>query len=291
MRVSNNKVLLLLLVLASVGLLAHHFLNQKITSKAEVIGSKCFTKKHNDRALLSIHLVTVPFLNYKAPREKLQERMLEYKHVLQLNLAHPLVQCVHLLTENFTETLEVFREVSNKSRMLISELNDTDLARRPWEYISSNLVGEDVMFINADIYLGNGFELVKPATMDEKKIMYALTRMYAPQDRCRDENGDLLPLQFYCPGHENSQDSFLFRLHKPLTDRFYFSLNFDLVSLGMEYVVMEFFSDKLGYCVLNPCTILETFHYHCSNLRNKENKPRVSSYKYVLGHSTTKLDC
>ncbi len=31
--------------------------------------------------------------------------------------------------------------------------------------ISNNLVGQDVIFSNADIYLGNGFELVDPATI------------------------------------------------------------------------------------------------------------------------------
>ncbi len=234
----------------------------------------------------------MPFLQYNVSETKIEERLQEYKHVLQLNLAHPQVQCVHLLTTDSVTTYERFKDMANSSRMLVSKVKSTDFARDPWEYISNNLVGQDVIFSNADIYLGNGFELVDPATMYKDKILYCLTRQWSPKDQCRGEDGELLPLQNYCLKSRRAHDVFLFRLHEPLPEAFYSKLNFDLVCLGMEEVVIWLFENKLKYCVLDPCTILETFHYHCSNLRNKENKPRVADETINKAtYFTKKLTC
>ena len=48
--------------------------------------------------------------------------------------------------------------------------------RDPFEYFSLHLVGKDAMYANADIYLGDGFDLVDPEVMSHQNIMYALSR-------------------------------------------------------------------------------------------------------------------
>ncbi len=146
--------------------------------RRDCTGFECFSA--DTTASLSIHMVVVPFLRYHASNEAILEREKDYKLALQKNLAHPLVKCVHLLTTNFTETSERFKNVSNNSKLLVSEVESVDLARDPFDYISKHLLGRDVIFATADVYLGAGFDRVDPVVMDRKKIMYSVSRHVSP---------------------------------------------------------------------------------------------------------------
>ena len=246
---------------------------------------------------LSIHMVVVPFLDYtNISTENILAREAEYKYVLQKNLDHPLVQCVHVLTTNYTETFKKFQDLTNRHKMLVKEVESVDLTRVPFEYISQNLVGEDAMYANADIYLGEGFELVDPAVMIRQKIMYALTRQVKPEERCGVNRTFTDTDKCLEAPYIGSHDVFLFRLKKSLPDTFLKELEFKLPSLGMENVIVWHFQHKLGYCVLNPCSILESFHYHCSNVRSRDTnspiKVRVDTRNNKgLAPFTTSLNC
>ena len=151
--------------------------SQPVPATATSVGSECFSAK-TDNNTLSIHMVIV---SYYASKKKITEREKGYKLVLKKNLAHPLVQCVHLLTINHSETYERFKDVGNSNKMLISEVKSVNKARDPWDYISDRLLGRDVMFASADVYLGRGFEKIDPVTMDREKIMCAISRHMAPE--------------------------------------------------------------------------------------------------------------
>ena len=140
-----------------------------------------------------------------------------------------------------------------------------------FEYISHNLVGTDVMFANADIYLGSGFENVDPIVMRENKIMYSLTRHVNKNEECGE--------RYKCIGakYVGSHDTFLFHLTEPIPESDLKILDYDLSSRGMENVLMWMFKTKLNYCVLNPCAMLITYHLHCTNLRTLHSKVRVTN--------------
>ena len=263
--------------------------------KTDIVGSDCWSER--DNRSLAIHMVVVPFLQYSnTPEEMILAREAEYRHVLEKNLAHPLVQCVHMLTTNYSKTLSKFRDLPNMSKLLIAEIPSVSLTSVPFEYISRNLIGRDAMYTNADIYLGEGFELVDPRAMHEQKIMYALTRRVKSEDRCGvnrmyTDTDKCLELPY---GY--SHDVFLFRLNETFPDGFLRKLQFKLPSLGMETVLIWLFKNKLGYCVLNPCSVLESFHYHCSNVRsrdlNSKHKVRIdTSRTHVRAPFTKKLKC
>ena len=256
--------------------------SQLASATATSVGSESFSAK-TDSNKLSIHMVIVPYLRYNASKEAIIEREKDYKFVLQKNLAHPLVQCVHLLTTNYSETYERFKDVGNSSKMLISEVKSVNKARDPWDYISDRLLGRDVMFATADIYLGSGFEKIDPITMDREKIMYAISRHVAPEyyDTC---NGTCKRCFDRCSNYTSSYDGFLTRLHKPLSEQFLLQLEFNQVRFGMENRLIWLFMNVLKYCVISPCKILNIFHYHCSQVRNnvhmkalprKEKRARV----------------
>ena len=256
-----------------------------VSPVTEIINSK---EDNATQGLLSINLVIIPYLHYNTSDEAILEREKEYKTVLQRNLNHDLISHVHLLTTNAQETLQRFNDLPNQNKLVVSEVKSIDLARDPFEYISRNLVGKDVMFASADIYLGRGFDRVDPLVMSHQKIMYALSRRVAQEEKCNigSYSGTDMCLEKYIGCH----DVFLFRLTEPLPELFLKELEFDLTSLGIENVVIWLFQNKLKYCTLNPCTILETFHLHCSNVRNK--KPaRVSFHRAGMAPFTKNLVC
>ena len=132
------------------------------------------------------------------------------------------------------DTLVRFREFTNNSKLVIAEMKSVDVARDPWDYISQNLVGKDVMYANADIYLGKGFETVDPKVMGRQKIMYTPSRHMAPEHKtiCKTTvykryfNKDL------CSWYIGAHDVFLFRLHEPLPEEFRQKLDFNLIRTG-----------------------------------------------------------
>ena len=243
---------------------------------------------------LSIDLVIVPFLNYSnasgVNREKLTEREQEYRTVMQRNLNHPLVNSVHVLTTDPQETMRYFNNFTNQEKMIVTKVKSIARMRDPFEYISLHLVGKDAMYTNADIYLGDGFDLVDPEVMSHQNIMYALSRQVSDKDKCKQKNyynKDRCRELKYIGSH----DAFLFRLKKPLTEDFLEILKFSLPNLGMESVIMWAFHTKLKYCILNPCRILETFHLHCSGLRSHRKQPVNNATNSVKSPFTNKLVC
>ena len=246
-----------------------------------------------DTGLLSIHMVIVPFLQYGASEEEVLERENDYKHVLVKNLAHPLVERVHLLTTNYHKTFERFREfcvLSNK--LTVSEVESIDRARDPWDYIAENLLGKDVAFATADVYLGEGFEDVDATAMRRQKIMYSISRYVAPEGALCGKKKRQSFFRDKCKKDTSSHDVFLFQIQQPFPEEFYKMLQFNLVKHGMEGRVMWLFHNVLDYCVLNPCLVLKIFHHHCSNLRNNVNmKPLDSNNFHYKCPSSDKLLC
>ena len=247
----------------------------------------CSSVNLNDsQKTLKMDLVIVPYFSYFSD-DKLFEREKEYLTVLQRNLKHDLVRCIHVLTTNAEETWQHFKkaDLPKNNKLLISEVKSVEMVRDAFEYISQNLVGRDVMFVNADIWLGSGFDRIDPQVMRKQRIMYTLTRHVTEEERCGGTN--MCTEDRYIGSH----DSFLFHLTEALPKSVLKHLNFRLPSWGMENVLIWLFQNDLKYCTLNPCSILETFHLHCSGLRNHEQRPRVD--KGISGRSpfTKSLVC
>ena len=235
-------------------------------------------------ATLKIDLVVVPYFSYKASDNGLVEREKEYLTVLQRNLGHDLVSRIHVLTTNASETWERFNkfELPSQNKLLVSEVESVDLVRDIFEYISQNLVGKHVMFTNADIWLGNGFDQVDPLVMCKRRILYAITRQITEEERCGMKDY-CLELQYM-----GSHDTFLFYLNESIPEQALKHLNFKFPARGTENVLMWVFLNELKYCILNPCSILETFHFHCSGLRNQLTWKKVSNANYTCFSPFTK---
>ncbi len=238
-----------------------------------------------NESLLSIQMVIIPFLDYayNSSEKAVLERLADYKLSLKKNLAHPHVERIHLLTTNYMETVERFKEFMHNEKILVAKVKSVDAARDPWEYISNNLVGKSVMYSNADVYLGRGFEQVDALKQKQNDIMYAVSRHLAPEYNtlCNKTSRSFF-LQDKCAKYGGSHDMFLFYLHHPLPEEFVEKLNFNTVKYGLEGRIIWLFSNVLKYCVLNPCSILNIFHYHCSHLRTNIHIERLANKYYRL---------
>ena len=230
---------------------------------------------------LAINMVVLPFLKYGVSGNATLERERDYKLCLKKNLAHPQVQYVHLLTLNATNTQLTFKEFAGNRKLVISEVESISNAGDTFEYISKNLLGRDAMFATADIYLGEGFDKIDPAIMAEQNIMYAISRHTAPeQDTMCVETEKDYHANDMCKKYINSHDAFLFRLHEPLSDKFFHHMNFTFPTPGTEGRLIWTFVNVLKYCVLNPCSILQIFHFHCSQLRTNRQRAHLGTKEY-----------
>ena len=244
---------------------------------------------YETRKSLNMELVTILHLVYdKATNKIIREREKEYVTVLQSNLNHDHVKRIHVLSTKARELekrLGNNYQLSNWSKLLIVQRNSTNRTRDIYDYISEKLIGVDVMHLNGDIYLGRGFDQVDPVVMRKNKIMYTLTRQVKGEENCSGED--------YCheKRYRGSHDTFLFHLTEPIPEADLQHLNFIPGSWGMENVIMWLFSTKLGYCLLNPCTILETFHFHCTNLRNSGRKRVNNLWNTRYSRFTKDLVC
>ena len=201
------------------------------------------------------------------PEVRFLLRQTEYTEVLSKNLAHPEVSQIHLLYE------------SEQTHRYIAGLNLTDPCgklhysplghrmkyRDAFEYGNGAAFrGKMVMIMNADIYLGQGFDLI--ADPDLTNTVFALTRHEQnPGPAWEGKCGlDLCEHYRNAKGGYLSHDAFLFL--SPIRPEFPPRVDFLPNLMGAENVVVHELK-KLGYRLANPCKTLWTYHHHCSNVR------------------------
>ena len=250
---------------------------------------------------LEIHLVQ--YIHMLTDRHFREENGIEYDakflarekevlFVLGKNLNHSLVKTVHIIVEDKTmvERYLKSQKLNNLEKIIVYHNGKPCTYRDVFKYISDYLQDKTVMFANEDIYLGQGFEKVDPVMMRDSKIMYVPTRHNSPafghcqyklnQSDCSEE---YIGTQSY--------DSFLFHLKESVNDTVLGEIDFPTNAFGIENRCVWAFKTFMHFCILNPCTVLQTFHIHCSGLHGA-NRTRVNvDGKSEAGEVTTNLTC
>ena len=235
--------------------------------------------------VIYMHSVTAATDFHQRNVTRFFEREKEILLVLQRNLQHPLIKRIHLLAENSTLAKNYFKgkNLSNFEKLVIYHNNRSASYRDVIQYISNNLLNQTVVFTNEDIYLGDGFDKVNVANMRNQKILYTLTRYNAPEGKCNDS--------YVCgKRYIGSHDTFLMHLSKKVPEAALKELEYQMGNWGSENRLMWAFQKYLNFCLLNPCTILKTYHMHCSGLRYK-GRNRVNGGKSAVTGFTTRLTC
>ena len=214
------------------------------------------------------------------------QRVDEELFVLRKNLNHPLVRSVHLLAENRTALDEFLR---NKGLGIWFEKIHIHENGRParmkdiFQYISDKLLNKTAIYANGDIYLGRGFDRINVIKMREQKIMYALTRHPSPEGKCTQGAACNKP-------YVGSHDVFVINLAEPIPEVVLKEIDYETGFPGMENRLMWAFKTFMNFCLLNPCSILETFHYHCSSFRSSGSQVNMGG-KSAIAYPTTNLTC
>ena len=114
------------------------------------------------------------------------------------------------------------------------------------------------MFINADIFLGDGFQLIDAGYMRDNHVFYALTRT---RFRCRYTG-------VHCGiGYIRSHDGWLFVPIEPFSQETLDFIDFTTNDYGAESAFMWVLKFRLKFNLLNPCKQVKLLHNHCSRVR------------------------
>ena len=239
--------------------------------------------RHGNESV-EIHVITNYPLMFESPWKddqtasdihQLRQRQIEIEDTLQRNLEHPSVTNVHLLvTQESAEKRLMTLPLHNKHKMLVQRITTMPKYRDFFEYASEKLLNRIVVFMNMDIYLGEGFELIDKTFLVQKKVSYALTRSGRVELRC-----NMMGRRGYCGNkYIGSHDTYIFVLTKPLTHSVLSELDYSMNVMGAENVLIWTLQKRLGMKVLNPCKILRTYHNHCVRIHGNF-RPRINNYR------------
>ena len=215
-----------------------------------------------------LHFVTyhhsITLASQNVASSKINDRVNEEMYVLHKNLKHPLVTNMHIIAVNRTLLEGALRKEdleADNNKIIIYDNGRPSTMKEIFQYISDHLINKIVIVSNGDIYLGSGFDRLNRTAMTKKRIMYALTRHHAPESNCT-ERGALCNVPYL-----GSHDTFVFILNEPIPSDALDELDYQLGTPGSENRLMWVFKTKLNYCLQNPCSVLKSYHFHCSGVR------------------------
>jgi hypothetical protein len=172
---------------------------------------------------------------------------------------------VHILCENDHEVKFIEKHFTQNAE----KIKLTNIGRRmrysdALSYASTVLLFYTCIIINADCYIGNGFEHLNTRILKQGTI-YALTRHENVKQIASCGVRDFCGVNSKYIG---SHDAFVMTLVRPLSDEVLRRLDFRPNIAGAENVAI-FVLKKYGHFRLkNPCHILHVIHNHCNTKRN-----------------------
>ena len=186
-------------------------------------------------------------LGYKNPQD-IPARVAEYRECINFNLMHANVCAVYLLsTCSPAESVEYVTNLglNNTRKLTILPIDEQTVRYMDvFTFISTHLLKRTAMFINADTFLGDGFQLKDPRNMRENRVFYALTRSWF---RCREA-------AVHCGSrYIKSHDGWLFVPSEPFSEDTLDFINFTTNDYGAESAFMWVLKFSLNFNLLNPC--------------------------------------
>ena len=132
-----------------------------------------------------------------------------------------------------------------------------------FEYASLHLQHKITIIINADCYIGKGFDKIDDRKLGDN-VVYALTRheSFSSTQNCS-------TLDFCGPGAKyiGSHDAFVFKLSAKVSQKLLERINFRSNMVSIERVLIYNLRQYGKFTVRNPCKTLYIMHNHCSKYR------------------------
>ena len=200
------------------------------------------------------------------------------------------VQKIHILCESHEDP--PFIKALNLSmdwKLVFQILGRRMRYKDAFEYASNNLLHKNAMIMNADCYVGKGFEYLDQDILNNKTV-YALTR-HETQENIR-----LCNAKDFCGPKSNyigSHDAWLFRLLVPVSPQFLSNIDYRPNIAGIEQVLIFNLRKYEKFRVKNPCKILHIVHHHCNSERNNRERhiqgKRIDHYLHITKRSKGKI--
>ncbi|XP_032241499.2 uncharacterized protein LOC5515775 isoform X2 [Nematostella vectensis] len=212
--------------------------------------------------------VIIQFPVLSAHDSRMRDRQAEYMDTLEKNLLHELVREVHILCESSREVSFINNLQFPNTHKLVLAVNKRRMRYSDaFRYASTRLIGKTSIIINADCYIGQGFEKLGTWPRSQR-IVYALTRHETADNIRACKTKDFCgPNSTYIGSH----DAFVLLPIRPLSATFLDAIDYRPDIAGAENVVIRALR-KDGFVVRNPCKILFIYHNHCSKARNKKGR-------------------
>jgi len=212
-----------------------------------------------DGARLNL-IIQYPIFNRTIDDDWAVQRQKEVTYCLQQNLLSPHVEKVHILSESEHHASYVKSlNLSMAGKLVFQTLGRRVRYKDSFLYASMNLIGKNGMIMNADCYVGKGFEHLDNNIL-RKKTMYSLTRHGPPAKSGLCSVPDMCGPNY---PYQGSHDAWVFRLLSPLPDEVLDHIDYMPHLGGIEQVLMFYFRTSGGFTIKNPCKILHIVHYHC----------------------------
>ncbi|CAH1800366.1 unnamed protein product [Owenia fusiformis] len=223
-----------------------------------------------------------------------EKRQMDFVQSLLLNMQHPCVERIHLLVDNMA--VEDYIKTHNLTKPYTSEIKKMvhfhKLSHYPTyndyaKYTNENLMKKTIAVMNADVSLGNGFDLIKMRYLTEGKVAYCLTRHPTLLANCKSYTAKAICAEPY----NGSHDVHVFYMDTAFDDWSLNFLTFPINRAGVENLFMYVIKKRLKKNILNPCSILKTHHNHCSGIRSRYTSTRLDrgvnlTYSTHVGYST-----
>ena len=173
------------------------------------------------------------------------------------------VQKIHVLCErdrdrHFIKALNLV----NNGKLVFYSLGKRMNFKDAFQFASNHLLLKNTMILQADCYIGQGFEHLNE-TILSKKTMYFLTRHETPEnvanELCTQSKEYCGPRSQYIGSH----DGYLFRLLVPIPSELLDKIDYQTNLYSIENVLIYYFRKYGGYTIKNPCRILHIVHHHC----------------------------
>ena len=258
------------------------------TNKARIGHGTCLPEKNNSSSdMLEMVVVSnyVPidilrhqhkiYGNRTATHEEEEARISEITSCYQNNLNHAYVKTLYIFVEHYESMVFLHTlNFKNSEKLVILWTNATITVKYTLEYISKCLQGHIVAMVHQDNRIGAGFDKIRPKTMIDNNLMYALTRQPPHESYCYYAwNGPICDVKRY----QGSHDTFVFHA-KEISNEALSIIRANKMENndnGMENIIVWIFREKLGSKVINPCLVLHVHHEHCVPIR-KTKRRRVN---------------
>ena len=195
-------------------------------------------------------------------REQNSERVAEYYFCLKQNLAHPLIEHIHIFYENMPINLP---KIFHHSKIKLVPIDHRPSFSQMFDYANTQLFGNKIIIANTDIFFDDSLFKINYYPLTDK--FFCLTRYNLPT------------YQGAWQRHIESHDAWIFKspVHLKIPE------NIKIGYPGCDLILQRIVCTTQGLEVCNPSLDIKCWHAHAQDSRSHEHshRPEMDLYPRI----------